>query len=110
MKRVAFSLLSAVALSTGILAFSPLSPAQARQLQQNATPSVVGQAPSNRGAASQRIPSPLEQRRLDELNRAGNQNGSLRRQPAATPTDIEPAGAVQMSHLQHMRLTHLDNR
>lgn len=78
MKHIAFSVLSAALLSVAIAplaqsaSFSAPSPAQAFTTSQT---------------LAQRTPSPLEQRRQDELDRNSNQNGLLGRPPASVPSD-----------------------
>ncbi len=109
MKRIALSLLSAALLSTAIplegFAIAPLAAqaATAPTQSQTAQPSLLSQIPGS----VRRSPSPLEQRRQDELDHNGNQNGSLNRPPAATPTDVErPQGTP--SALEQRRLDELD--
>jgi hypothetical protein len=111
MKRIVFSLLSAALLSTAIVPLAQASSSSVltpRAVSPSST--VQSQVPSD-VENPQNSPSPLEQRRLDELNRNGNQDGSLNRQsPIAQDDDVEPTGYPQMSLLQQRRLMRLDHR
>lgn len=136
MKRIAFSLFSTLLLFAAV---APLAQASSSTLLSQAPPVDVErpqQSPS--GIEQQRqdrldrqpsqgdlnrppaealpdtenprgTPTALEQRRLDELNRQGDQNGSLDRSPAGIQADMEPAGSVQTSHIQRLRLEHLNS-
>ena len=102
MKRIALSLLSAALLSTAIAPLAAQA-ATAPTQSQTAQPSLLSQTPGS----GRRSPSPLEQRRQDELDRNGNQNGSLNRPPAATPADVERPQRTP-SALEQRRLDELD--
>ncbi|MGB7084275.1 MAG: hypothetical protein WBD47_01885 [Phormidesmis sp.] len=105
MKHIALSLLSAVLLSTAIASQSAQA-ATAPTQSQAAQPSLLSQNPES----GRRSPSPLEQRRQDELDRTGEPGGSLNRPRPAAPADVEHAGNVRTSRLHHRRLSHLSER
>lgn len=102
MKRIAFSLISAVLLSTAIAPLAAQAAPSTTQ-QQRAQSYRLSQAPSS----DQQTPSALEQRRLDELDRNGNQGGSLNRPSPASPADVEGTPGTP-SALEQRRLDELN--
>ena len=99
MKRIALSVFSAALLSVAI---APLAQATSLPTQQN-----EGITLSDSSVAQRRQLSPLEQRRLEELDRNGNQNGSLDRPRPAAPADVERTQGTP-SPLEQRRLDELD--
>ena len=109
MKRIAFSLISAVLLSAAVV---PMAQAAHLNGKGGMHPAMLTPAatrvPDVEPSAQVRPVSSLEQAHFNRLDRAGNTPGSLNHQQAAPANDLDPHNLASVSPLQQMHLDHLD--
>lgn len=111
MKRIAFSLVSAALLSAAVVPTAKAAPNLNHKGGLHPTLlNPVHTTPTDVEPFAQAQPiSPLEQARLDRLDRVASTPGSLNHQQATAANDLDPHNLASVSLLQQMRLTHLNN-
>jgi len=102
MKRIALSVFSAVLLFGAIAPLAQAAPFPTQPSAQSSTSSFTLSQ-----ATEQLPPETLEERRQDELDRTGDQGGSLNRPRPAAPADVERPQRSP-SALEQRRLDELD--
>ena len=109
MKRIALSLVSAALLSAAIVPVAQAAPLNVRGgLHPEILNPAQRQTPDMEPSAQAHPMPPLEQARLNRLDRAAIAPSSLNRQQATTASDLDPHNLALVSPLQQMRLAHLN--